>query len=66
MAIDGTDPASTGRALADTAIAIVRDKAQYRRIASAAKTYAATASNRSNDAAKMIAAIAPTPQTIRE
>ena len=44
----------------------MKDKAQYRRIASAAKTYAATASKRSNDAAKMIAAIAPALQTIRE
>ena len=66
MINDGADPASTGQALADTAIAIVKDKAQYRRIASAAKTYAATAIKRSNDAAKMIAAIAPAPKTICE
>ncbi len=63
---DGADPAGTGQALADMAIAIVKDTTQYRRITSAAKTYAATASKRSDDAAKMITAIAPAPQTIRE
>ena len=66
MIDDGTDPASAGRAIADMAIAIMKDKAQYRRIASAAKTYAATASKRSDDAAKMIATVAPAPQSVRE
>ena len=66
MIDDGTDPASAGRAIADLAIAIMKDKAQYRRIASAAKTYAATASKRSDDAAKMIATVAPAPQSVRE
>ena len=63
---DGTDPARVGQALADKAIAIMKDKAQYRRIASAAKTYATTASKRSDYAAKIIAAIAPAPQATRE
>ena len=62
----GADPASTGRALADMAIAIMKDKEQYQRIALEAKTYAATASKRSDDAAKMIAAIALAPQSIGE
>jgi 3-deoxy-D-manno-octulosonic-acid transferase len=60
------DPARAGQALADIATAIMKDRAQYRHIASAAKTYAATASKRSDNAAKMIAAIALAPQTIRE
>ncbi len=66
MTSDGVDTARTGQALADMAIAIMKDKAQYRHIASAAKTYSATASKRSYKAAKMIAAIAPAPQTIPE
>jgi 3-deoxy-D-manno-octulosonic-acid transferase len=61
---NGGDPASAGQALANLAVAIMKNKTQYRRIASAAKTYAATASKRSNDAAKMIAAIMPAPKTI--
>ena len=61
---DVTDPARAGRALADIAIAIMKDKAQYQRIASAAKTYAATANKRSDEAAKMITTIAPAPQII--
>ena len=60
------DPVSAGQALADMAISIMENKAKYRRIKSAAKKYAATASKRSHDAAKMIAAIAPAPQTMRE
>ena len=63
---DWAEPARAGRALADMAIAILKDKARYRRIASAAKTYAANANKRSDDAARMIAAIAPAPQTIGE
>ena len=64
MIVDVSDPSRAGRALADMVIAIMKDKAQYQRIASAAKTYAATANKRSDQAAKMIASIAPAPQSI--
>ena len=63
---DGADPVKAGQALANVAIAIMKDKAQYRHIASAAKKYAVSARKRSDDAAKMIAAIAPAPQTVSE
>ena len=66
MANDGDNLASAGQALADMAITIMKNKEQYRRIASAAKIYARTARKRSNDAAKMIAAIASETQTIGE
>ena len=66
IAGDGADPVKAGQALADMAIAIMKDKAQYRHIASAAKKYAVNARKRSDDAAKMIAAIAPAPQTVSE
>ena len=63
---DGVDPINTGQALANMATTIVKDKAKYKRIASAAKTYAATARKRSDKAAKIIAEIASAPKTIRE
>ena len=66
LAGDAFDPVIAGQALANMAVAIITDKAQYRRIETAAKAYAATANNRSNDAAKMIAAIVPASQTIRK
>ena len=66
IAGDGADPVKAGQALANVAIAIMKDKAQYRHIASAAKRYAATARKRSDNAAKMVAAIAPAPQTVSE
>ena len=37
IAGDGADPVKAGQALANVAIAIMKDKAQYRHIASAAK-----------------------------
>jgi len=66
VADDGADPVSAGQALADMVTSIMTDKAQCRRIASAAKTYAETASVRVENAAKMITAIAPATQTIRK
>ena len=66
IAGDGADPVKAGQALAILVIAIMKDKAQYRQIASAAKKYAVSARKRSDDAAKMIAAIAPAPQTVSE
>ena len=64
MIDDGADPTSTGQALANMAIAIMKDEARYRRIVSAAKGYAAAANKRTEDAAKIIAVITPAPKNI--
>ena len=64
MIDDGADPTSTGQALANMAIGIMKDEARYRRIVSAAKGYAAAANKRTEDAAKIIAAIKPAPKNI--
>ena len=64
MINDGADPTSTGQALANMAIAIMKDEARYRRIVSAAKGYAVAANKRTEDAAKIIAAITPAPKNI--
>ena len=66
LANDGLDPVITGQAIADMAVAIVKDKAQYRLIKLAAKAYATTARKRSNNAAKMIAVIVRASQAISE
>ena len=60
----GADPIGTGQALANMAIAIMKDEARYRRIVSAAKGYAVAANKRTEDAAKIIAAITPAPKNI--
>ncbi len=61
---DGDDPTSTGQAIANMAVAIMQDKAQYKLIASAAKRYAVNANKRTEDAAKIILAITQAPKNI--
>ena len=55
------DPVFKGQALAEMAVAIMSDNAQYNRITAAAMAYAETARRRSQDAAKMITVIVPKP-----
>ena len=60
---DGSGSSIAGQAVANTAITIMKDKAQYKRMASAAKAYAITANKRAYNAAKIIAEIVPASQT---